>query len=79
VQWPTTLLQRQQWQMKRLFNMLKQHALSIALMVILVGIAVLGLSGNRQAVYNCTLAEFHPDFPVAVREECRRIRREASK
>jgi hypothetical protein len=65
--------------MKRLFNMLKRHALSIALMVVLVGIAVLGLSSNRQAVYNCTLAEFHPDFPIKAREECRRIRREANK
>jgi hypothetical protein len=48
-------------------------------MVVLVGIAVLGLSSNRQAVYNCTLAEFHPDFPIKAREECRRIRREANK
>jgi hypothetical protein len=25
-------------------------------------------------VYDCSLAEFHPDYPPAVREECRRIR-----
>jgi hypothetical protein len=24
--------------------------------------------------YNCDIAEFHPDFPVAVREECRKVR-----
>ena len=78
--WPTTLLQSQQWQMKRLFNMLKQHALSIALMVVLVGMAGWALMSAPQGrVYNCSLAEFHPDFPVAVREECRRHRREASK
>ena len=65
--------------MKRLFNILKRHALSIIVMVVLVGIAVSGLSSNRQAVYNCTLAEFHPDFPIKAREECRRIRREANK
>ena len=27
-------------------------------------------------VYDCSLAEFHPDYPPAVREECRRIRHE---
>jgi hypothetical protein len=27
-------------------------------------------------VYDCGLAEFHPDYPPAVREECRRIRSE---
>jgi hypothetical protein len=65
--------------MKQVLKLLKRHALSIIVMVVLVGIAVSGLSSNRQAVYNCTLAEFHPDFPIKAREECRRIRREANK
>jgi len=26
-------------------------------------------------VYDCSLAEFHPDYPPQVREECRRIRK----
>lgn len=25
-------------------------------------------------VYDCSLAEFHPDYPVEVKNECRRIR-----
>jgi hypothetical protein len=25
-------------------------------------------------VYDCSLAEFHPDFPADVKEECRKIR-----
>jgi hypothetical protein len=25
-------------------------------------------------VYDCSIAEFHPDYPKAVREECRRMR-----
>jgi len=25
-------------------------------------------------VYDCSLAEFHPDYPPAVREECRKLR-----
>jgi predicted carbohydrate-binding protein with CBM5 and CBM33 domain len=50
------------------------------MMMVLVGIAAWGIMhGPRSRVYDCSLAEFHPDFPVAVREECRRIKREASK
>jgi len=25
-------------------------------------------------VYDCRMAEFHPDFPTDVREECRKLR-----
>jgi hypothetical protein len=25
-------------------------------------------------VYDCSMAEFHPDFPLDVKEECRKIR-----
>ena len=31
---------------------------------------------EQYRVYDCSLAEFHPDYPQAVREECRRIRSE---
>jgi len=49
-------------------------------MMVLVGIAARGLIYMpKSKVYDCSLAEFHPDFPIAVREECRRIKREASK
>ena len=49
-------------------------------MMVLVGITTWGIvHGPRSRVYDCSLAEFHPDFPVAVREECRRIKREANK
>jgi predicted carbohydrate-binding protein with CBM5 and CBM33 domain len=66
--------------MKRLFNLVKGNALSIIVMMVLVGIAAWGIMyGPRSRVYDCSLAEFHPDFPVAVREECRRIKREANK
>lgn len=30
-------------------------------------------------VYDCSLAEFHPDYPPAVREECRKIRQQSTK
>lgn len=31
----------------------------------------------RAHYYNCDIAEFHPDYPVAVKEECRRILKNA--
>jgi hypothetical protein len=66
--------------MKKLFNLVKGNALSIIAMMVLMGIATWGIVyGPRSRVYDCSLAEFHPDFPVAVREESRRIKREASK
>lgn len=30
-------------------------------------------------VYDCSLAEFHPDYPPQVREECRKIRQQSTK
>ena len=29
---------------------------------------------EQYRVYDCSIAEFHPDYPKEVREECRRIR-----
>jgi hypothetical protein len=31
-----------------------------------------------EVVYDCSIAEFHPDFPPKVKEECRRLRRDSS-
>jgi hypothetical protein len=33
-----------------------------------------GRSGNR--VYDCSISEISPDFPIEVKEECRRLRKE---
>jgi hypothetical protein len=66
--------------MKKLFNLLQSNAISIIVMMVLMGIAIWGIMyGPRSRVYDCSLAEFHPDFPVAVREECRRIKRDTNK
>jgi hypothetical protein len=29
-----------------------------------------------EKVYGCSMAEFHPDIPPIVKEECRRLRRD---
>jgi uncharacterized membrane protein YphA (DoxX/SURF4 family) len=33
-----------------------------------------GFGKQQGKVYDCSMAEFHPDYPVKVREECRRLR-----
>ncbi len=33
-----------------------------------------GFGESEERVYNCDLAEFHPDYPAKVKEECRRLR-----
>ena len=34
---------------------------------------------NRTRIYDCGMAEWHPDIPAAVKEECRRLRMEERK
>lgn len=62
--------------MKWLLNTVRQHAVSIVIMVVLTGITIWGLQQPQQKVYRCDLAEFHPDFPIKAREACRELRRE---
>ena len=53
--------------------------LSIAVLIALVSALVLTFSnfGNSSVrVYDCGMAEWHPDIPADVKEECRKIRQE---
>jgi hypothetical protein len=48
--------------------------------IVVVGLSLgfclsyLTLPRNHEAVYNCSLAEISPDFPVEVKEGCRKLR-----
>ena len=44
------------------------------LTVVLAWVLWLFAPSEGYKVYDCSLAEFHPDYPKEVREECRRIR-----
>jgi hypothetical protein len=46
----------------------------IGLVLAMVGLIVVGNYLPRQKVYDCSLAEFHPDYPIQVKEECRRMK-----
>jgi hypothetical protein len=51
--------------------------LRIITIAIVLSIPILILVNNRLPrvhYYNCEIAEFHPDYPIAVKEECRKIR-----
>lgn len=50
-------------------------ALSIAA-VICASVILMNTDFTEEVVYDCRLAEFHPDFPPEVREECRKLRYE---
>jgi hypothetical protein len=43
--------------------------------VVLAWVLWLIIPSEGYRVYDCSLAEFHPDYPPAVREECRKLKR----
>jgi hypothetical protein len=48
-----------------------------AVILLGLGIFTIMLSINAQSntkVYDCSIAEFHPDFPPRVKEECRMLK-----
>lgn len=52
--------------------------ITIAILVVLVAFILVftGFGQSSERVYNCELAEFHPDYPEKVKEACRKLRRE---
>jgi len=48
----------------------------IAVAVIICVIFLVSLDQPKGKIYDCGMAEWHPDIPIAVKEECRRIRYE---
>jgi len=61
---------------------LKEHLLMWPALIVL-GASLFGLMygihtslGNGPAMYNCSIAEISPDFTPAMREECRKLKRQ---
>jgi hypothetical protein len=44
--------------------------------VCLIGLLSVFPAPDSGRYYDCSLAEFHPDFPNEVREQCRELRRQ---
>jgi hypothetical protein len=52
----------------------KQYILITIIAVLLVIFLVFSDFGNTTRVYDCGMAEWHPDIPPKVKEECRKLR-----
>lgn len=50
----------------------------LTLLGITVIYATTEVDTSKGRYYNCDLAEFHPDYPVAVKQKCRELRNENS-
>lgn len=50
----------------------KTHILCIIVLLLSVWALLFSDFGSETRVYDCGMAEWHPDIPNAVKEECRR-------
>lgn len=48
--------------------------IALGLFLAMVGIIVFNSDMPNRQYYDCSIAEFHPDYPPQVKEECRRLR-----
>ncbi len=48
-------------------------ALSIAVLMVILKFAD-QIDGIKKVVYDCSLSEISPDFPIDVKNECRKLR-----
>ena len=46
----------------------------LILLIVVFILFIIGLPRNSEVVYNCSLAEISPDFPLEVKEGCRKLR-----
>lgn len=54
---------------------MKQGILALFVIALIVIISLTDY-GTRTVVYDCGMAEWHPDIPAKVKEECRKMRKE---
>lgn len=56
---------------------MKKDIIIVILLAVCVVSLILTNFGNTQSkIYDCTISEISPDFPIEVREECRKLRYE---
>ena len=56
---------------------MKQALVALVLLVVSFLILVL-VPDDRSRIYDCSISEFHPDYPPEVKEQCRKIRTKKS-
>jgi hypothetical protein len=55
-----------------------KQAVVALIFIILAFLVLVIVPDNDGRVYDCSLAEFHPDYPPEVKAECRKIRTKKS-
>jgi hypothetical protein len=60
--------------MKQSLKIIGLSFVVLGLTLAMFGLIVFGNSLPQQQVYDCGMAEWHPDIPNKVREECRKLR-----
>ena len=56
---------------------MRDTIVTIILVIVLAMIMLFSdFTGSKVIVYDCGMAEWHPDIPKEVREECRRLKLE---
>jgi hypothetical protein len=64
--------------MKPVFQAIGLACVMVMLMVAMVGLIIFGnrlFDNSQPRYYNCSIAEFSPDFTPAMREACRKARK----
>jgi hypothetical protein len=60
--------------MKQTLQVIGLSFMVVGIALAMVGLIVIGNTLPSQRTYDCSMAEFHPDYPLQVREECRKLR-----
>lgn len=55
-------------------EIIKMLLLFIFFALLLATSIVIAINQPKVKVYDCSISEISPDYPIAVKEECRRIR-----
>ena len=53
--------------------MLKQALIAVAVLIAFTLLLVFN-DDPREVRYDCSISEFHPDYPKEVKEQCRKLR-----
>jgi hypothetical protein len=58
---------------------IKELLFAVFMIIVLLGAVIFGGDMHGVKKYDCSIAEISPDYPVEVKNACRRIRLEKSK
>ena len=58
--------------MIKLLKIIGLAIIFLGLSLVMIGLVVIGNGLPTQRVYDCGMAEWHPDIPPQIKEECRK-------